>query len=65
MAKIRITLIKSPIGAPLTQKRTVAGLGLRKLNHSVVQSASLSVLGMVRKVAHLVSIEEVAAEDAG
>jgi ribosomal protein L30 len=37
-------------------------LGLRKLNHSVIQPANLQILGMVRKVHHLVTIEEVADE---
>ncbi len=62
MPKVKITLVRSPIGCPLPQKRTVAGLGLRKLNHTVVREASLPVLGMVRKIAHLVHIEEVADE---
>jgi large subunit ribosomal protein L30 len=60
MAKVKITLVRSPISRPLTQRRTVEALGLRKLNHSVVQPANLQILGMVRKIAHLVSIEEVA-----
>lgn len=60
MAKVKVTLVKSPIGAPEVQKRTVEGLGLRKLNHSKVHEASLPVLGMIRKVSHLVHIEEVA-----
>jgi len=58
MAKVKITLVKSPISCPWRQKRTVEGLGLRKLNHSVVQPANLQILGMVRKVSHLVHIEE-------
>ena len=60
MAKVKITLIKSTIGCPPDQRRTVQGLGLRKLNHSVVQNATLPILGMVKKVSHLVNIEEVA-----
>jgi large subunit ribosomal protein L30 len=60
MPKVKITLVRSPIGAPERQKRTVQGLGLRKLNHSVVHEASLQILGMVRKIPHLVTIEEVA-----
>ena len=65
MAKVKITLVRSPIGCPERQKRTVEGLGLRKLNHSVVQSATLPILGMVRKVSHLVTIEEVPDEAVG
>jgi large subunit ribosomal protein L30 len=60
MAKVKITLIKSTIGCPPAQRATVQGLGLRKLNSSVVQNATLPILGMVKKVAHLVNIEEVA-----
>lgn len=62
MARVKITLVKSPIGRSESQKRTVEGLGLRRLNHSVVQPANLSILGMVRKISHLVQIEEVADE---
>lgn len=62
MAKVKITLVRSPISCPWRQRRTVEGLGLRKLNHSVIQPANLAVLGMVRKVAHLVHIEEVPEE---
>ena len=59
MPKVKITLVRSPIGSPEVHRRTVQSLGLRKLNHSVVQPANLQILGMVRKVSHLVSIEEV------
>ena len=59
MAQVKITLVRSPIGRSLTQKRTVEGLGLRKLNQTVVQPANMQILGMVRKVSHLVHIEEV------
>jgi len=62
MAKVKITLVKSPISCPWRQKRTVQGLGLRKLNHSVVQPANMAILGMVRKISHLVHIEEVPEE---
>lgn len=62
MAQIKITLVRSPIGRSLRQKRTVEGLGLRKLHHSVIQPANLQILGMVRKVAHLVHVEEVPEE---
>jgi len=65
MPKVKITLVRSPIGCPQPQRRTVQGLGLRKLNHSVVQEASLPILGMVRKIAHLVHVEEVSEETGG
>ncbi len=56
--KLKITLVRSPIGAPWRQKRTVAALGLRRLNQSVEQPANLQILGMVRRVPHLVRVEE-------
>lgn len=62
MAKVKITLVKSPIGKADVQRRTVQGLGLRKLHHSVIQPANLQILGMCRKIAHLVSVEEVTDE---
>ena len=61
-SKLKITLVRSPIGAHWRQRRTVEGLGLRKLNHSVIQPANLQILGMVRHVSHLVRVEEVAEE---
>jgi large subunit ribosomal protein L30 len=65
MTQIKVTLVRSPIGRSLSQKRTVEGLGLRKLNHSRVHNATLPVLGMVRKVAHLVHIEEITEDASG
>jgi large subunit ribosomal protein L30 len=62
MAKVKITLVKSPIGAPKRHRATVEGLGLRRMHQSVIQPANLPILGMVRKVSHLVSIEEVPEE---
>jgi large subunit ribosomal protein L30 len=58
MAKIRITQVKSKIGMPERQKRTLAALGIRKMNQSVVHEASPQILGMVQKVRHLLKIEE-------
>ena len=62
MAKVKITLVRSTIGCPIKQKRTVEGLGLSRLNQSVVQPGNLQILGMIRKIPHLVTIEEVADE---
>ena len=62
MARLKITLIKSAIGYPEDQKRTVLALGLRRLNQSVELEDSGSVRGMATKVRHLVKIE--AAESA-
>ena len=59
MKKIKITLIKSVIDRPETAKRTVAALGLKKMNASVEVEATPQILGMVRKVEHMVSVVEV------
>jgi len=57
MAKIKITQIKSVIDRSERQKRTIQALGLRKINHSVEVEATPSIIGMVRKVNHLVALE--------
>ena len=58
MKKIRITLVKSPIDRPERQKLTLQALGLNKTNSSREVEATPAVLGMVRKVEHLVKVEE-------
>jgi large subunit ribosomal protein L30 len=62
MKKIRITQIKSGIGRPLRQKRTLQALGIRKMHHSVEKDATPQILGMVAKVNHLVTVEELSVE---
>lgn len=60
MAKtLKITLVKSPIGAVPKNKKTVEALGLRKLNKSVEMPDNAAVRGMIRQVAHLVKVEEI------
>jgi large subunit ribosomal protein L30 len=59
MAKIRITQVKSKIGKPERQKRTLEALGIRKLNHTVEHEATPQILGMVVKVRHLVKVENI------
>ncbi len=61
MAKLRITWVRSTIGRRFDQKRTVKALGLRRLGHTVEHGDTPSVRGMIKKVHHLVSVEE--AED--
>jgi large subunit ribosomal protein L30 len=56
---LRITLVKSPIGYSQRHKDTVRSLGLRKLNQSVERPDSDVLQGMLRKVNHLVKIEEI------
>jgi large subunit ribosomal protein L30 len=59
MSKIRITQIKSKIGKPERQKRTLEALGIKKMHHSVEHEATPQILGMVVKVQHLVKVEEI------
>ncbi|MBU1821724.1 MAG: 50S ribosomal protein L30 [Bacteroidetes bacterium] len=59
MSKIRITQIRSIINRPETQKLTVKALGLGKINRSVEKENNDSIAGMIRKVSHLVKVEEI------
>ena len=56
MSTIKIKQVKSRIGAPIDQKRTLDALGLRKINRVVEHEATPSILGMVEKVKHLVPV---------
>ena len=60
MAKIKITQIKSVIDRSERQKKTVEALGLKKINQSVEVEATPAIIGMVRKVNHLITVEEIA-----
>ncbi|HEY1115641.1 MAG TPA: 50S ribosomal protein L30 [Chitinophagaceae bacterium] len=60
MKKIKITLVKSPIDRPERQKETLKALGLNKLNATREVEATPQILGMVRKVNHMIAVEEVA-----
>jgi large subunit ribosomal protein L30 len=57
--KLRITLVRSPIGNTVRQKATVRALGLGKMNSSVVHTDTPPIRGMIAKVSHLVEVEEV------
>lgn len=58
MATIKVKQIKSKIGAPIDQKRTLSCLGLRKISQIVEVDDTPSVRGMIRKVHHLVTVVE-------
>ncbi|MBQ7423754.1 MAG: 50S ribosomal protein L30 [Prevotella sp.] len=58
MATIKVKQIKSKIGAPIDQKRTLQALGLRKISQVVEVEDTPSIRGMVRKVHHLVTVVE-------
>lgn len=60
MKKIKITQVKSAIDRPERQKLTLKALGLTKMNATKEVEASPAVLGMIRKVEHLVQVEEIA-----
>ena len=55
---LRITQIKSGIGFPLDQKRTVRALGLKRMHDTVEQADNAVIRGMIFKIKHLVKVEE-------
>ena len=59
MGKVRVKQIKSKINQPARQKKTLTALGLRKMNQVVEHDATPQILGMIAKVNHLVSVEEI------
>ncbi len=59
MAKIRITQVRSTIGKPAVQKRTLKALGIRKMNNSVEHEATPQILGMVATIKHLLKVENI------
>jgi large subunit ribosomal protein L30 len=59
MAKLKITQVKSKIGSTKRQKATLEALGLKKINGIVEVEDHPTILGMVEKVRHLITIEEV------
>ena len=59
MAKIKVTLVKSTIGSKKDQIATVAALGLKKIRDEKIHEATPQIKGMVAKVCHLVSVEEI------
>ncbi len=60
MAKIKVTQVKSGIDRSERQKRTLIALGLRKMHASKEVEATPQILGMVKKVSHLIKVEELA-----
>ncbi len=57
--KLKITLVKSVIGYDRKQRETVKGLGLRRIRHTVVRENRPEIWGMIKKLSHLVKVEEV------
>lgn len=58
MATIKITQVKSGIHRPKDQKDTLVALGLRKMHQTIVKEVNPAVMGMVKKVEHLLLVEE-------
>jgi len=59
MSRLKVTQVRSGIGRPSPQKKTLVGLGLRRLNDTVVRENTPAIRGMVKKVIHLVRVEEI------
>ncbi|HOK05950.1 MAG TPA: 50S ribosomal protein L30 [Syntrophales bacterium] len=59
--KLKITLVKSYIGRPEQQRKILRGMGLMRLNRSVVLADTPEIRGMAKKVSHLVAVEEIEA----
>ncbi len=59
MARVRITQVKSTIKRPQTQKLAIKALGLGKINRSIELDYNDSTAGVIRKVQHLVKVEEI------
>ena len=56
--RLKVTLVKSIIGFNRTQAKTVEGMGLRRINHSVELADTPATRGMIHKVRHLVTVQE-------
>lgn len=59
MAKVKITQVRSRINRSQVQKRTLDALGLRKMNQVVEHTVTPQIKGMIARVSHLISVEEV------
>ncbi|MDA3781505.1 MAG: 50S ribosomal protein L30 [Bacteroidales bacterium] len=59
MKKLKVTQVKSKIGSDKRQKKTLEALGIKKMHNPKVVEASPQVLGMITKVKHLVTVEEI------
>jgi large subunit ribosomal protein L30 len=58
MAKIKITQVRSAINRPSRQKKTLIALGIKKMNRPVEHEATPQILGMVKSIEHLLSVED-------
>lgn len=60
VAQLKITLVRSGIGSPQRQKEVLVGLGLTKLRKTVVREDRPEIRGMLRKIQHLIQVDEIA-----
>jgi large subunit ribosomal protein L30 len=60
---LKITQIRSTIGRPKGQGKTLRALGIRRMNHTVVHRDTPQIRGMVFKIQHLVRLEELGADE--
>jgi len=56
--RVKVTLVRSPIGFNRTQAETVTGMGLRRINHTVELADTPATRGMIHKVRHLVTVQD-------
>ncbi|MBQ7550012.1 MAG: 50S ribosomal protein L30 [Bacteroidales bacterium] len=59
MKRVRITQVRSAIDRPLRQKRSLQALGLKKMHQTVEHNGTPQILGIVEKIKHLVTVEEI------
>jgi len=59
MAKLKVTQVRSSIDYSFKQKRTLTALGIKKMNGSVIHEDSPSIRGMINKIPHLITVEEI------
>lgn len=59
MARLRITLVKSPIGSLPKHRQTIRALGLRKMHQTVEKDDNAAIRGMVGAVGHMIRLEEI------
>lgn len=62
MTKLKVTQVRSAIGRPQDQKDTVRRLGIHRMNGTVIKDDRPDIRGMIAKVRHLVTVEEIAEE---
>ncbi|MGB9561560.1 MAG: 50S ribosomal protein L30 [bacterium] len=62
-SKLKITLVKSIIGENIKVKRTIKALGIKKTYHSVIKEDKPEIVGMIKRAAHILKVEEIKDEN--